>query len=75
VAHDTPDREASTAFASFGLATIDQCDPFHRSSQGRRLWPVLNVPTAKQLAAPEHETPDNKLARAPEGLGLDTTDQ
>jgi hypothetical protein len=58
-----------------GLATTDQPVPFHRSTSALNVLPVTLFPTAKQLVAPEHETPPSTLPRAPATFGLATIDQ
>jgi hypothetical protein len=56
----------------FGVATAIQLVPSQRSTSGRELNPLLDLPTAKQLASLTHDTPASWSA--PEGLGLATID-
>jgi len=76
--HETPSRYVlSVADAlALGVATIDHVWPFHRST--RLVFAVAPVliwnPTAKQLLALVHETPNSVAYRAPAGLGLATID-
>ncbi len=63
--HDT-----SLSAPSCWLSTIDHDVPFHRSINE---WNDP-VPTAKQLVAPVHATPDNSLDCEDSGFGDGTTD-
>src|SRR5271154_3222225 len=68
--HETPVRLAPVAPAGFGLATIPQSVPFHRSTSVPR-----PRPTAKQFEELEHVTLESWLSDAPAGFGFATTDQ
>jgi hypothetical protein len=73
LAHETPKRSLFPAPAGFGLATIDQAEPFQRSmSVLAGLTP--DTPTAKQLVALGHETENRPGNGEPLGLGLATID-
>ena len=70
--HDTPDSLACVGPGGFGLATIVQLVPFHRSTKVRLVVPTPGVPTAKQLVALAHDTPDSTLPFGSDVFGLDT---
>jgi hypothetical protein len=70
VEHDTPERLLERAPRGFGLATIDQRAPSHRSTNVF----VDDAPTAKQLVAVEHDTPEKLLRDARVVRGPSTID-
>jgi len=70
LAHDTSESTPSTDPPGFGLGTIDQLVPFHRSINVA----VDVLPTAKQLVDDVHDTPARPAPPCPAGCGLGTTD-
>src|SRR5579875_3779796 len=73
----TASRVLNPAPDGDGLGTRLHFDPFHATvsvALGVNGF-VDQLPTAKQAAGPEHETPIRKFSRAPVGLGLGTRDQ
>ena len=56
VGHETPVNHACGAPAGAGAVTIDHAVPFQRSMNGVRDGSSPDHPTAKQSAAPEHDT-------------------
>ncbi len=72
VGHDTSVRLLS--LPGFGLDTIDQRVPFHRSTNVLVLALPLESPTAMQLLGLEHDTLLS-VAEPVGGFGLFTTDQ
>ena len=74
--HETPAKVEILPSVEFGLETIAQVLPFQRSMSVLAELVVFHfhVPTAKQLVAAGHDTPDSWLEVAPAGFGLATTD-
>src|SRR6476646_9984222 len=70
--HETPLRIDEVAPGGFGLGTIDQLPPFHRSIKVLVVVLVEYEPTAKQLMVLAQDTPFNvatKFAGSMTGLG------
>jgi hypothetical protein len=68
---EMPARPLELAPDGFGLVTMFQLVPFHRSTSVEVL-PVEDAPTAKQFDAPVHDTPWRKLPSVPARFGLAT---
>jgi hypothetical protein len=68
VTHDTP--LVSPCFGTPGTRTIAHARPFQRSNSG----PGSDLPTAQQLAVPEHDTESGWVEAAVAGLGMAVTD-
>jgi hypothetical protein len=69
---DTLESELPVAPVGFGVDWIDHAVPFQDSARDT-VVPVLltKLPTASHAVAVLHETPENELAFAPAGTGVD----
>ena len=72
--HDTSDKTEDVAPLGFGLVTNTHDVPFHRSIKVLVMEPVEVKPTARQFAAPAHDTPTRVDTSAPPTFGLVTAD-
>src|SRR5665213_2659162 len=72
--HDTPFKSLFRIDAVFGLDTIDQVVPFHRSTSVWSAVPLEAVPTAIHIFDEVHETPVNALFRPTPWFGLGAID-
>ncbi len=76
--HDTPVRVAWFGLVGLGVGWIDQEVPSHDSARVRRLSEPPKspaYPTAVQVLADVHDTPDSPLTWSCAGLGVGWTDQ